>query len=509
MKRRVALDPKLIESERIACNIAIEPFKNEILQYLQDLEQTPTSLLNPVMIDNQPEIRWEMRPYLIDFLIELHLIFRLSQETLFLACFIADKYCSRKIVYKRHYQLLVTASLWIAAKYHEKKTRVPTLKELCHLCNQSYDPAMILQMQRHILITLEWSVGSSVSTFDMVQCLMSSSSDRTIPEDSNFTGLSYFLADLTLYQRDFMLYSSSTKAITAILLASRILNVGRFPEILGQLMINSSHDNDGCFHIMTDPTANDISLSPSKQSIDDIRACLQLYLNDIFGYKMLNAKESISNTLLRKYKHLPIQNWLSDYRSKTLQLYTQISSFTGSLKFTNLIPYTASGSSLLKEYVRSCLDEIAGFKNISKTDSDQHDSPPSESQVNVSPATPSSSFSSIDLSMSTRWGLPTPTSSRSSFTQFSEHIPNMSFTPGHVKPCTVCPITPASASSLFSTAPRLSITSRSSSFSSLPGVATSSHNIPKDSCPKGPPVNFKRSVSTQDAVPSIYEFTIT
>lgn len=507
MKRHVALDPKLIESERIACEVAIEPFKNEILQYLQDLEQTSASVVNPVMIDNQPEIRWEMRPYLIDFLVELHLIFKLSQETLFLACFIADKYCSRRIVYKRHYQLLVTASLWIAAKYHEKKIKVPTLKELSQLCYSNYDPAMILQMQRHVLITLEWSVGNSVSTFEMVQCLMSSSSHLTIPQDSNFTGLCYFLADLTLYQRDFMLYSSSTKAITAILLASRILNVGRFPERLGQLMASSSDSNDGCFHIMTDPAANDISLSLSKRSIDDIRACLQLYLNDIFGYKMGNAKESISNTLLRKYKHLPIPTWLSYYRSKNLQLYIQISSFTGSLKLTNLASYPASGSSLLKEYVRSCLDEIAGFKNIFKTDSDQQKAPASESLLNLSPSTPSSS--SFDLSLSNRWGLPTPTSSRSSLSQFSEHNPNVSFTPDHVKTCTGCPTTPASASSVFSTARRPSITSRSSSSCSLPSVAPSGQSLLKTSCPKGPLVNFKRSLPSQDAVPGINDFTIT
>ncbi|QLQ78748.1 hypothetical protein HG537_0B00970 [Torulaspora globosa] len=495
MKRHVALDHKLIESERIACDLAIEPFKNEILQYLQDLEQS--SVVNPVMIDNQPEIKWEMRPYLIDFLIELHLIFKLSQETLFLACFIADKYCSRRIVYKRHYQLLVTTSLWIAAKYHENKIKVPTLKELYQLCYRSYDPAMILQMQRHILITLEWSVGNSVSTFDMVQCLMSISSHHTIPQDSDFTGLSYFLADLTLYQRDFMLYSSSTKAITAILLASRILNVGRFPEILGQLMVNSSDNNDGRFHIMIDPTANDICLSLGKRSIDDIRACLQLFLNDIFGYKMGNARESISTTLLRKYKHLPIQNWLNYYRSKNLHLYTQISSLSGSIRLTNLASYPGSGSSLLRDYVRSCLDEIAGFKNIFKTYSDQQISPSSESQLSVPPSTPSPSFSSVDLSMSTGWGLPTPTSSRSSLSQF-ENNPNVSFTAGHVKPCTVCPTTPASASSSFSTA--ASITSRSGSFCSL---------LLKTSSSKGLPVNFKRSLSAQDAVPSINEFTIT
>ncbi|GAV48522.1 hypothetical protein ZYGR_0K00270 [Zygosaccharomyces rouxii] len=162
MKRNVSLHPNLIRSEQITSELSIRPFKNEILEYLQGLEGSCTTL-NSSMIDNQPEINWSMRPYIIDFIMELHLFFKLSQETFFLACFIADKYCCKRIVYKRHYQLLAATSLWIAAKYQDKKTRIPTLRELALLCRQIYEPKMFVQMERHILSTLEWSVGSMVT----------------------------------------------------------------------------------------------------------------------------------------------------------------------------------------------------------------------------------------------------------------------------------------------------------------------------------------------------------
>ena len=64
-----------------------------------------------------------MRPYLIDFLIEIHSQYRLRPETLCLAVNIADRYTSKRIVYKRHYQLVGCAALWIAAKFEDAKVR--------------------------------------------------------------------------------------------------------------------------------------------------------------------------------------------------------------------------------------------------------------------------------------------------------------------------------------------------------------------------------------------------
>ena len=37
------------------------------------------------LIDQQPELRWHMRSYLVDFLVEIHLQHRLRPETLYLA----------------------------------------------------------------------------------------------------------------------------------------------------------------------------------------------------------------------------------------------------------------------------------------------------------------------------------------------------------------------------------------------------------------------------------------
>lgn len=96
---------------------------------------------------------------LLDFLIELHSSFRLQPQTLFLCLNIIDRYCAKRIVFKRHYQLVGCTALWIAGKYEDKKSRVPTLKELTIMCRNAYDEEMFVQMEMHILSTLEWSIG--------------------------------------------------------------------------------------------------------------------------------------------------------------------------------------------------------------------------------------------------------------------------------------------------------------------------------------------------------------
>lgn len=518
MRRHVALHPKLIQSEQVTSEAAIKPFKNEIFEYLQSLEGA-CSTLNPVMIDNQPEITWLMRPYIIDFLVELHLFFKLSQETLFLACFIADKYCSKRIVYKRHYQLLIATSLWIAAKFQDKKTRIPTLKELSLLCHQIYDSKMFLQMEKHILTTLEWSIGSMVSTFDMFQLLLSTSSEATIPKTPELLGLASFLCDLTLYERNYMCYSSSTKAITSFVLASRILSLDSFPNYLNQLIPHISDTTDSCFHIAGDNNTDDISLSLCKQTLDEVRNCLYLFLRDIFKEKTNNRKETISFALVKKYKNLPIRTWLDNYKSENYELYAHLCSLNDSLKQSKNNPYSSTIYSYLKDSIFSYIDQFAGFTNYHNNAIDFDPSDVNISHVK-SPFTPFSSNSTIDLNIPNQLEVASSISSRTSIALPASlnlsHLSgtnsrNVTVTPNTLQFPTsqfnACPPTPSSAHSTFSKRPSLS-TSTSSFSSSSTSTISPAVFMKKSfrSSSRHSPTNTQRVISRQFSAQSeIYE----
>jgi len=169
-------------------------------------------------IDIQTEIQWFMRPYLLDFLIEAHTAFSLLPETLFLTVNLLDRYCSRRVVYKRHYQLVGCAAMLIAAKYGDKKDRVPTIRELKSMCCNLYDEDMFIQMEWHVLQTLGWTVGHpTVESF--LQMVL-----QEVNYDPEVESMARYLAEIALYHKEFVSIRPSVMARTSLALARHILN---------------------------------------------------------------------------------------------------------------------------------------------------------------------------------------------------------------------------------------------------------------------------------------------
>ena len=183
--------------------------------------QTKT-MANAELIDQQPELRWHMRSYLVDFLVEIHLQHRLRPETLYLALNIVDRYISKRIVFKKHYQLVGCAALWIAAKFEDAKDRVPTLPELVEMCCNAYDEKAFVQMERHVLQTIQWAVGHpSAEAWLRLACVTGSL------EDARTQHLARFLMELTLFHREFIQFYASDLSLASLLLARHMLGKSR------------------------------------------------------------------------------------------------------------------------------------------------------------------------------------------------------------------------------------------------------------------------------------------
>lgn len=169
-------------------------------------------------IEIQTEIQWFMRPYLVDFLIEAHAAFGLLPETLFLTINLLDRYCSRRVVYKRHYQLVGCASLFIAAKYGDRKERVPTIRELNIMCCDLYDERMFIQMEWHVLQTLDWVIGHpTIDSF--LQLALDG-----IPGDIEVEHMARYIAEIAMFDKDFISKLPSDIARSALALARYIFN---------------------------------------------------------------------------------------------------------------------------------------------------------------------------------------------------------------------------------------------------------------------------------------------
>ncbi|PBP27636.1 cyclin domain-containing protein [Diplocarpon rosae] len=201
------------ELSRQACDTYME----DIVGHLRNMEDE--TLPDVASIDIQQEIQWFMRPYLVDFLIEAHAAFQLLPETLFLAVNLLDRYCSRRVVYKRHYQLVGCAALLIAAKYGDRKERVPMIRELKSMCCSLYDEDMFTQMEWHVLNTLDWIIGHpTVDTW-----LQLALKDGPAFDDIEVEHMSWYLCEIALYHKDFVSKRPSVMAQASIALARGIL----------------------------------------------------------------------------------------------------------------------------------------------------------------------------------------------------------------------------------------------------------------------------------------------
>ena len=134
------------------------------------------------LIDQQPEMNpHQTRSAIVTFLYELSVMTRVTNGIFFQAVRLYDRYCSKRVVLKDQAKLVVATCLWLAAKTWggcnhiinnvviptggrfygpNPRARIPRLSELVHYCGGSdiFDESMFLQMEKHILDTLNWEI---------------------------------------------------------------------------------------------------------------------------------------------------------------------------------------------------------------------------------------------------------------------------------------------------------------------------------------------------------------
>merc|ERR1719199_2421150 len=68
---------------------------------------------------NQGDINEKMRGILVDWLVEVHLKYKLKPETLYLAVNLIDRFLEKRQVTRKKLQLCGVTRMLIAAKYEE------------------------------------------------------------------------------------------------------------------------------------------------------------------------------------------------------------------------------------------------------------------------------------------------------------------------------------------------------------------------------------------------------
>ena len=154
-----------IDSDDRMDQFCVTEYTQEIYAYLRECETR--SLVDHDYMSRQNDINPKMRVILNDWLVEVHLKFKLRQETLYLCFQLIDRFLEHTQVRRQKLQLVGVTGLMLASKYEE--IYPPEVRDYVYICDNAYTRDEILKMEQ-VLPTLFSSMSCYVQLL-VLSCL--------------------------------------------------------------------------------------------------------------------------------------------------------------------------------------------------------------------------------------------------------------------------------------------------------------------------------------------------
>lgn len=198
--------------------------------------------INANYMGTQPNVNERMRAILVDWLVDVHLKFKMVPETLYLTINIIDRYLEVKQVRRSKLQLVGVAALLAAAKYEE--IYPPELKDLVYITDSAYNKHEIVEMESSILDALHYNF--TVPTIHTFLCrhLKAAHADRAMVQ------LSCYLAERCMQEYSMVKYLPSVIAASSVLIARKSLKRHPWSPTLVQYTKYDEPDLEACIRDM-------------------------------------------------------------------------------------------------------------------------------------------------------------------------------------------------------------------------------------------------------------------
>ncbi len=168
-------------------------------------------------MSKQSDINEKMRAILVDWLVDVHLKFKLVNETLFLTVNLIDRYLEKSEVSRQKLQLVGISCMFIASKYEE--IYPPDLRDFVYVTDKAYTKKQILSMEGKILKALNFNV-TVTSSYLFLQRF-----SKLMGVDEKTYMMARYLIELALIEYSFLKYTPSNTAASAIYLAAKIFKL--------------------------------------------------------------------------------------------------------------------------------------------------------------------------------------------------------------------------------------------------------------------------------------------
>lgn len=163
----------------------------------------------------QTDINEKMRAILVDWLVDVHLKFKLVPETLYLSVSLIDRFLDQKIVTRSKLQLVGVVAMLLAAKYEE--IYPPEIRDFIYISANTYTKDDILKMERLMLTSLEFSL-TSPSIYPFLRRAL-----QVVDADQACQHMALYISELAMLEYRMLQHSPSVIAAGCVYLARKIL----------------------------------------------------------------------------------------------------------------------------------------------------------------------------------------------------------------------------------------------------------------------------------------------
>eukprot|EP00899_Mesostigma_viride_P017956 jgi/Mesvir1/26161/Mv06860-RA.1 len=188
---------------------ACPEYVNDILAYYRKVETE--SVVSPNYMEMQTDINDKMRAILLDWLVEVHLKFKLMPETLYLTQNVIDRYLSQKPVTRRNLQLVGVTAMLVAAKYEE--IWAPEVRDFVYISDRAYQRDQIINMERSMLNALKFHLTVATPYPFILRFCKVATAERVVEV------IASFLSELAIIDYGMIKYTPSMIAAAAVYVA--------------------------------------------------------------------------------------------------------------------------------------------------------------------------------------------------------------------------------------------------------------------------------------------------
>eukprot|EP00566_Odontella_aurita_P012130 CAMPEP_0113562118 /NCGR_PEP_ID=MMETSP0015_2-20120614/20351_1 /TAXON_ID=2838 /ORGANISM="Odontella" /LENGTH=497 /DNA_ID=CAMNT_0000463983 /DNA_START=228 /DNA_END=1721 /DNA_ORIENTATION=- /assembly_acc=CAM_ASM_000160 len=270
--------------------LQVAPYVTDIFQHFFQAEAKSCP---EMYMDQQADINAKMRAILVDWLVEVHMKFRLVPDTLYLCINLIDRYCSHVSVARSKLQLVGVTALLIACKYEE--IYPPEVRDCVYITDRAYNRQEVLDMEQDILQRLRFKITVPTAYPFLLRFL-----NMTKASQLSRIAANYYM-ERTLQEHDLLKFKPSVVAASAVVLA------------LNNPDISDDHDCPGMPTVLMEYTG----FQPSE-----LMACAAIIATKV-GEEPVTASRRQLVAVKRKYDHRKYQHVSTTVRQPNVDAFVR------------------------------------------------------------------------------------------------------------------------------------------------------------------------------------------